>query len=299
MVTLVERLERGLGQIVQEMDELLDHSTIDFVDSRALKAAQRSRVMIPGLPDGLWGPSTDDQKQIQRRLLELWNPWREQVELLFSEDSGSRKREIATAANSVEAWIQRNGREGFSIPRTIGEAKQVFREKTDPLSQALRSLGATSGKVFAVPDTNVLIRTPDITTYGKVLGTNSYTVLLLPGVLGELDGHKVNHSNPNVREKARKMSDRIKGWRNQGSLASGVKVQGDIWVQVEGREPDLTKTLSWLQPNIVDDRIVAAILEVQRRRPTDRVVLLTGDTLMLSKADASNVPTADTPDPDP
>lgn len=298
-MTLAERLEQDLQQLVSLMDDLLDESTIDYVDRRALREARRSGIAYVGLCDGLWGPSSDAQKRIQRELLERLGPWKEQVQLLFSEDTKDRQETLSDTIAFVEDWVQRGGHHDYAIPRTIQEAKRVFRGRVEPFFEALRSLCDGEAKIIAIPDTNVLIRTPDITSYGAVLGSDRYTVLLLPGVLGELDGHKVNHSNPNVREKARKMSDRIKGWRKQGKLASGVKVQGDIYVQVEGREPDLTKTLSWLQPSVADDRIIASILEVQRRRPTDRVVLLTGDTLMLSKADAANIPTEDTPDPEP
>ncbi len=135
-------------------------------------------------------------------------------------------------------------------------------------------------------------------TYDAVLGTDRYTVVLCPGVLGELDAHKTNHRNEAVREKARKVSSRIKGWRKQGKLSDGVRVKGEVFVRVVGKEPDFTRTLSWLQPDIVDDRIIATVLEIQRRRPGDRVVVLTGDTLMLAKADAASIPTADTPAPD-
>jgi hypothetical protein len=47
-----------------------------------------------------------------------------------------------------------------------------------------------------------------------------------PPVLAELDALKVGHSSPEVREKARKFSGRIKEWRRRGELHRGVKVQG-------------------------------------------------------------------------
>jgi len=49
--------------------------------------------------------------------------------------------------------------------------------------------------------------------YASVLGTDAFTVAFVPG---ELDAQKVNHRNPDVREQAKKMSDRIKGWRTRG-----------------------------------------------------------------------------------
>jgi hypothetical protein len=298
MRTLAERLQAVLSTIVATMDDLLDASTIDYVPDRMQQVAERTGVVHLSICDGRWGALDDVQRGIQRQLLELWTPWFEQIRFLFSEDTVVRQNEITNAGGRVAEWIQRTG--GFQhIPPTMSEAKTIFRDMAEPLFAALRSLGTSSGQVLVVPDTNVLIRSQDITTYGAVLGESAYRVLLVPGVLGELDAHKINHKVPAVRERARKACDRIKGWRNQGDLAKGVRVQGDVWAQVEGREPDFAKTLSWLRSDVIDDQIMATILEVQRRRPTDRVILLTGDVLMLAKADAASVPTADTPDPDP
>jgi hypothetical protein len=298
VASLAENLERVLDEMVATMDDLFSNSTIDFVENRSRRESERYGVAFIGLADGAWGPLNDAQRQLQRRVLEQWDPWIEQMHLLFSGDTKEAQRTIDDAAKAIAGWIHRSGHE-FAIPKTMSEATLVFRKMVEPLYERLRSLEHGSAALIVVPDTNVLIRSPDVTAYGTVLGALSYTVLLVPGVLGELDEHKVNHRNPAVRTKAQGISNRIKGWRNQGDLAKGVRVQGDIWVRVEGREPDLSRTLSWLQADVVDDRIVATVLEVQRRHPTDRIVLLTGDTLMLAKADAASIPTADTPEPDP
>jgi predicted ribonuclease YlaK len=134
--------------------------------------------------------------------------------------------------------------------------------------------------------------------YAAVLGVARYTVHLVPGVLGELDELKMKHQNPAVREKALKFTKRVKGWLKQGRLADRVRVEAEVWVSVAAAEPDFAKTLSWLTPEIVDDRIIASVLEAQRRYPSDRMVLLSGDAIMLAKAAQANIPTEDTPDPE-
>ena len=70
--------------------------------------------------------------------------------------------------------------------------------------------------------------------------------MLLPTVLGELHRHEIEHRNEVVREKAKKIITRIKGWRNQGSLAAGVVVDSSIAVKASHSEPDMENTLSWL-----------------------------------------------------
>lgn len=137
---------------------------------------------------------------------------------------------------------------------------------------------------------------PGPPTWADAVGTEEFTVLLVPGVLAELDEQKTNHRNEPVREKARGFSNRIKGWRNRGSLARGVRVQGKVFVRVVAREPDFDNTLSWLDPGVTDDRIVASVLEFQRNNPTTDVRLLSGDSIMLAKADEAELVTGDLPD---
>jgi predicted ribonuclease YlaK len=184
------------------------------------------------------------------------------------------------------------------VPRTITEAKAVTRKHVEPLFSILRPL-RQPGRVVAVPDTNVLIRSPDLARWSTVIGSTSFMVLLVPAVLAELDALKMNHRIEAVREKARSFSNRIRGWRHQGNLGEGVRVEGDVWLKVVAREPDFKATLSWLDSDVADDRIIASILAYQWSRPSDAVVLLSGDSVMLAKADEAEVPTADTPEPDP
>ncbi len=118
----------------------------------------------------------------------------------------------------------------------------MFRRKVEPLRAALASLSVPHAEVYVVPDTNVLLFKPDIGDYGTALGATAYAVWLVPPVLEELDSHKVNHRNEAVREKARKFTNRPKGWRAQGSLLHGVRVVGEVFVRVEGKEPDKLQT---------------------------------------------------------
>jgi hypothetical protein len=289
---LIERLDR----IASLLDELLAASTIDYEPDRKFRIP--GIVVMTLLPDSIWGPPDDRQRSLQRELLELWTPWLEQVTLLFSEDTERRREELRDAAAKIRLWIERNERD-FSVPPTIRQASAVLREHLAPLYKALHELGSAPSRVMAVPDTNVLLRSQELAQWRAVLGVDAFVVVLVPGVLAELDAHKLNHRNEKVRERARKFSDRIKGWLNQGDVATGVRVEGDVRVRVEGREPNLARSLSWLDPNVADDRILASLLELQRRDPAARVVLLTGDSIMLAKAAAACVPTTDTPDPDP
>jgi hypothetical protein len=291
MNSLVDRLGDQLERIRDRVEALVSISPI--VDNqRSFDRFAAQGVILAGMPQYSWAKPNADQLQIQREVLELWNPWVEQMTLLFSEDTKPRQKTITDAIKRIELWIHRD-KADHTVPATTAEARQVSSGKFDPLMKALSELNTGSPSVFVVPDTNVLLLHPEIGKYATALGSVEYTVWLVPPVLHELDSHKVNHRNPEVREAARKFSTRLKGWRNQGSLATGVKVEGKAFVRAEGREPDFTKTLSWLQQDIVDDRILATVLELQRRFPSASIRLASSDTNMLTKADAASIPTVD------
>jgi PIN domain len=223
----------------------------------------------------------------------------ERLRLLLAADPSPIQERLDKLNQFVTGWLDRPDKFDFTIPATIPDAKRRFHEKFTPCLELLASLGQQTGATIVVPDTNVLVRSPDPRRYDRVLDTDDYTVVLVPPVLAELDALKTGRASPSVRDKARGVSNRIKEWRRRGSLHVGVKVEDKVSVRAEGREPKMQASLSWLDPTVVDDRIIACTLELQRRYPTDRVILLTGDVNLLAKADMAGIPTADTPDPDP
>jgi predicted ribonuclease YlaK len=105
----------------------------------------------------------------------------------------------------------------------------------------------------------------------------------------------VLHRNPDVREKAVKVIARIKGWRRQGSLLEGVTVDGTITVIAVAEEPNMRQTLSWLDSENADDRVIAGILELHARHPAERVILVSGDINLQNKADAASIEVVDPP----
>ena len=52
-------------------------------------------------------------------------------------------------------------------------------------------------------------------------------------------------------------------------------------------------TLTWLDKENRDDRIIASVLEVQSSYPTARVVLITGDVNLSNKADLARIETSE------
>jgi hypothetical protein len=88
---------------------------------------------------------------------------------------------------------------------------------------------------------------------------------------------------------------RLKGLRDKGNLAAGVKLTNAITVQTQAREVDVRAVLDWLDPSVPDDRILAAALRLQSDHPAGGIVLVTSDLNLQNKADAAGLPYIETP----
>lgn len=69
----------------------------------------------------------------------------------------------------------------------------------------------------------------------------------------------------------------MKGYRQQGNLIDGVTVEKTIKIKMVASEPNFDKTLSWLDKENSDDKIIASALEIQRDNPSSAVCLVTSD----------------------
>jgi hypothetical protein len=157
------------------------------------------------------------------------------------------------------------------------------------IKSILSILGAMSeSEVIVIPDTSALIDHPFPQSYSSFIGISQFVFLLLPTVLGELDNIKNRNRSNDRGERARTAIRMISGFREQGSLRNGVAVNG-IRVRSESREPDMSTTLSWLDKDVGDDRIIAGALEVQLSSPSSRVVLVTLDINLANKADSARL----------
>src|SRR5205823_3056814 len=98
----------------------------------------------------------------------------------------------------------------------------VFRDFLD-----LRESGSDEA-VIVVPDTNALISSPDAWAYRHIGNTTTYTFVILPTVLEELDKLKMNHRDPQFRS-----------WRCSLRLCQSAR--NDV-EPVRSRSPELTSS---------------------------------------------------------
>jgi hypothetical protein len=231
-------------------------------------------------------------------LLGSYSAWFDRFILLFPHPTPDVSSKIGEADGFIRQWITRDRAFDHSIPRTIEEAKQVAATRLAAFDELL-SIAARAGDktLRLVPDTNALLRNPSVEDYAAVIGSANYMVHIVTPVLGELDDLKDRGRSPDVREKAEKVVRRLKGFRDRGSLAEGVKVAGNISLRLEHREVGTRSVLSWLDPDVPDDRILAAALRLQSDHPAGVVILITLDINLQNKADAVGLPYAEPPVP--
>ena len=161
--------------------------------------------------------------------------------------------------------------------------------------RVLAKLGALiQESIVIIPDTNSLIILPDLAKYKK-LGNDKFILLLTPTVLSELDKLKTIHRDEDFRKRINSIINRIKGFRNQGSLLEGVIIDKTITLKMMAKEPDFNKTLSWLDKENNDDRIIASIIEYQVENPSHKVYLVTSDLNLQNKAEMAKLPYYETP----
>jgi hypothetical protein len=89
---------------------------------------------------------------------------------------------------------------------------------------------------------------------------------------------------------------RLKGLRDNGDVAVGVKVAGDVWAVFEHTEPQADGLPSWLDLTVPDDRLVASALFLVSRHPAATTAVVTGDLNLQTKLAAVKAPYIDPDD---
>jgi hypothetical protein len=279
-MSALERVATALNSVIDDLAVLM----------RDLAIRHFERVTSSGVvfiaPEHYWGEATAEQKHAQIGTVRRYKQLVEIISVWLYDAPKDLHQELESANKKFTTWLELQSNWALSPDRA--ENERLMRDSAKGLLKLIGILAAApKTQVLLVPDTNSLLREPDPVSYRRLSGVDAFEFILLPTVLQELDSLKIQHRTPEVREKAQKVIARIKGWRNQGSLLEGVVVDRSLRVRALHKEPDLTKSLSWLDPTNADDRIVASVLHIQASAPSARVVLVTGDINLQNKADAA------------
>ncbi|MGL5963827.1 MAG: PhoH family protein [Fusobacteriaceae bacterium] len=138
-------------------------------------------------------------------------------------------------------------------------------------------------KIFVL-DTNILIHDPR-----SIYSFKESTVILPIFVIEEIDNLK---RNPITAIQARMASRVIEEIRKKGCIAKGVELENGIFFRVEIKnDPELMPKS--LKRDVVDNKIISAVLGIQKENPEKLVVMITKDINMRIKADALGIKVED------
>lgn len=282
MSSYIDKIKK-LGQEIQILkDDLFDNSKIS-------KRRSQEGVIYLGNPYSWIG--TDEK--IHMKSVNLYKDFYEKFSLLLIHATDKQYKSIDKSHKRLLSLIEL---EKKHTPGSTEQAKMIFNQEYKKLETYLDLFVKDDFKTVLIPDTNALIIQPDPTIYSRLINNNKFTFLLTPTVLSELDKLKMFHRDDNVRNKARSVIKRFKGYNKQGDVLKGVIVNKTINIQMIATEPDLSRTLPWLDKDNMDDRIIASALDVQVKRPSDKIVLVSADLNLQNKAKLALLDIADVDD---
>ena len=285
MPSIAARLQSDLDALTDRIADLVRELPIEHFD-------RDSGSVVFMDPDYCWGEATSEQLNDQLAIKRDYEEWFDIFKSVFAQATDDLNRRIKEADSRVRQWIEL--KPNWSISRDRAANEEKLRADVRLFHEMLAILDANEpAATILIPDTNAIIGEPSPIHYKGIASDDTFVFLLLPTVLAELDALKNNHRNPDFRKKVNKVIARVKGWRIQGGLREGVTVDRTITVKAVASEPKMGKTLSWLDENNRDDRIIASVLEVQTTYPNARVVLVTGDINLSNKADVARIDTAE------
>lgn len=288
------RLRDELDELERLSEQLLDASGIEYRGD----FNRNGGLILISRPDWAWTTPSDELRRIQMKLVPRFDDWREHYNLLFRSAPEELRGQVEETINQVRAWIARDGHGWDELPSDIAKAKAEQAERFAKLRHLLEVVAPGSGvanALIALPDTNVLIDTPDLGQYARMLGVSSIDLFLVPATLSELDSLKNQGKHQELREKARRAGREIRKVLERGSIHQGVEIEGGVRVFSRPREPRFDGLPGHLDPSVPDDRLLAAAFELQREHPTAAVVLVTKDVNLQTKAELARIPFAEPP----
>lgn len=293
MNTVLENVRIDATRIRQLLEELLARSSI----KRWHDPDRDAFVYIGG--HFAWEQLDGVGRQIQAKGLEEYRRFYSVLSTLLREQPEDTLAGLEEANTRILHVIQQ--REPLYTADPKPHFDGAFKALDSQVGLLNRLHGQADGKPAFVPDTNALIFNPAIDKW-RFDGAAEFAIVLTPPVLSELDNLKVNHRVEAVREKSEKVIRQVKECRRRAAaagirLADGVVlVSGVSEIVAIATEPQMARSLPWLDPANKDDQLLAAVIEVCRMRPRSPVLLVTGDINLQNKAEFANVPFVEPPD---
>lgn len=239
-------------------------------------------IVFIGMSDYSWRDLNTEGKQCRAKIYKDINIFFELIEVILNQQP---EEHIDDYKNCVEDIINILLQQVKVWDSSISKIKLKIDENFNTIRKIVTYQYSDLADIhIIVPDTNALLSNTDIENW-KFSNVENFKMILLPTVLQELDQLKINHRNPEVRNKTSKLIKKIKEYRRRGKLTNGVKLKGSNSIKAVAIEPKMNKTLSWLDPLNNDDRVIASFIEVCRDYISSNVVLITADINVQNKAE--------------
>jgi len=248
-------------------------------------------VVFVGYASWGWKPNPDLVNDRTRLLADL-DEWISLFRLIHRGSLPETAKRIEVVESLLRRWLAQEGGD-HSVPSRIEKAIAEVTTAFDELRALIAQVAVGAGGYVVVPDTNALLREPDVASYRTSLGTDEYCVVMVPPVLAKLDEQKDRGRTEDVRKAAATAVRRLKGLRDRGDARHGVRVQGRTTLRFEHRDVRPPEILDWLDATVPDDRLLAAALDLQGRYPMASVVLVTSDLKLQTKATVAALPFLD------
>jgi hypothetical protein len=246
-----ERLRTSLNSMTEHFVQFMR-----LVPVKCVKHPNPRHVLDFFMPDYDWEKPSEEARSLQHGIKRDYEIWIGLVKAVFSKAPNDVLKKLNEADKRFRQWLELESDWTLSLKPDFDQNEQKFRKDIYEFNELIRILEApTNNEIIVIPDTNSIVAVSDPCAYRTLINAEKFTFLLLPTVIGELDILKNNHRNSEFREKVKKSILRIKGWRNQGSLITGVTVDRTIKVRAVIAEPDMKTTLSWLDTKIMDDSV--------------------------------------------
>jgi PIN domain-containing protein len=290
----MKTVAEGISERIEVQRALLREFLLEHSGGLRDLNTRDSSVFIMG-PSRAWAPLSQEGRRLQSRLLEMNGRLSALIRALLRNAPDDGAKALKKAQKTLEELIDQ------SHLAWVKTTEQAFGEAEKALDKQLELLGnlydPVEGPPIYVPDTNALLWNPGLEEW-RFDEVKRFTLVLTAAVLGELDRLKIEHRNPEVRERAEGLIRRIKSYRGRGDLASGVPLVKNVSaIKTIALEPNVEETLPWLDPSNEDDRILASFVEVMREHVRTSVILVTRDINLQNKAGYAGLPFVEPPDP--
>jgi len=287
METAIQITIRGLLDLRDQISRLLTEY------SKIVGPGRQERGVIRMSGDYSYCPLPEEAISLQNQVFKLFNLRFDLIDVLLVDSTKDHKLTIKDNRERISDYILQN-RSSF-----IGTIKAAVCDMNRDFENIIRVLNllfpSDNPKPIIIPDSNALYINPDIEEW-CFEGFDKFTIILTPSVFKDLDRHKIEHRNEEVKTKAKKLINKIKDYRGRGSLIDGVPIiTGRIDLKSIAVEPDFTKALKWLDPGNDDDRLIAEAFEIIRANCNRPGCIVTADINLQNKCEMAELPYIEPP----